>query len=83
MGGLIANNVPGMGAGAPCGSHHPYDPDRNPQPAAGGGVGRPSLEALPPEHRLGALPDPEDRGDCRRACPIGGLELAPPLELAL
>jgi hypothetical protein len=29
-GGLTANNVPGMGAGAPCGSHRPYDPDRNP-----------------------------------------------------
>jgi hypothetical protein len=51
-------------------------------PPAGESVDLP-LEALPPERRLGALPDPEDRGDCRRACPIGGLELAPPLELAL
>jgi hypothetical protein len=47
-GGLIANNVPGMGAGAPCGSHHPYDPDRNPRRAAGGGVGRPSPRSATP-----------------------------------
>lgn len=51
-------------------------------PPAGESVDLP-LEAPPPEHRLGALPDPGDRDDCRRECPIGGLELAPPLELAL
>jgi hypothetical protein len=75
--------VPVTGLGTPSGSHPPTTRIGTPGGApAGESVDLP-LEALPPEHRLGALPDPEDRGDCRRACPIGGLELAPPLELAL
>jgi len=71
-----------MGAGARCGSHPPTTRIGTPgAPPAGESVDLP-LEALPPERPLGALPDPEDRGDCRRACPLGGLELAPPLEPA-
>ena len=52
-GGLIANNVPGTGAGTPCGSHHPCGPDGNPQPAAGGESVDLPLEALPPNTVLG------------------------------